>query len=361
MNTDPRALEMIRELSDAFGPSGFEDDVLTVARKYAGDIGPIEEDRMRNLYIYRKENTGDKPVLMLDAHSDEVGFMIHSIKPAGTLRFVTLGRWGELGLSASKVLVKNAEGKLIPGIIAAKPVHFMSAQERAAGTVPAISDFVIDIGATSYDDAVNNFKVRIGEPATTAAAFEYDAEHDVIFGKGFDCRIGCAALLEVLHRLKGAELPFDVVGVLSSQEEVGDRGIKVAVNHVKPDVAICFEGCPADDTFTEPYAIQTALKKGPMLRFMDVSVICSPRFMRYMEALARDKGLPMQTSVREGGGNNGAVINTAMDGVPVVVAGVPVRYIHSMNCITSYEDFEATVALAEAAVRDLTPEKTAAF
>ncbi len=361
MNTDPRALQMIRELADAFGPSGFEDDVLTVARRYAEDIGTVEEDHLRNLYIYRKENTGSKPVLMLDAHSDEVGFMIHSVKPTGTLRFVQLGRWGEIGLSASKVLVQNAEGKRIPGIIAAKPVHFMTAAERANGGIPATSDFVIDIGATSYEDAVNNFKIRIGEPATTAAQFEYDAEHDVIFGKGFDCRIGCAALLEVLYRLRGVELPFDVVGVLSSQEEVGDRGIRVAVNHVKPDVAICFEGCPADDTFTEPYAIQTALKKGPMLRFMDVSVICSPRFMRYMEQLASDHGLMMQTSVREGGGNNGAVINTAMDGVPVVVAGVPVRYIHSMNCITSYQDFEATVQLVETAVKDLTPEKVSRF
>ena len=67
---------------------------------------------------------------------------------------------------------------------------------------------------------------------------------------------------------------MDVVGVLSSQEEVGERGIKVAVNKVQPQIAICFEGCPADDTFTEPYAIQTALKKGPMIRFMDKSIIC---------------------------------------------------------------------------------------
>ena len=72
-------LEMIRKLSDAPGPSGFEDAVVDIAKEYAADLGVLEEDCLRNLYIYRKENTGTKPVIMLDAHSDEVGFMISDI------------------------------------------------------------------------------------------------------------------------------------------------------------------------------------------------------------------------------------------------------------------------------------------
>ncbi|MBQ8136210.1 MAG: hypothetical protein IJ174_02140 [Clostridia bacterium] len=126
MVTSEKNIQMIMELADAFGPSGFEDDVLTVARKWAEGLGTIEEDHMRNLYIHRKENTGNKPVIMLDAHSDEVGFMIHSIKPNGTLRFVTLGRFANIAMSSADVLVRNALGEYIPGVIAAKPVHFMS-------------------------------------------------------------------------------------------------------------------------------------------------------------------------------------------------------------------------------------------
>ena len=348
-------ITMIQKLSDAFGPSGFEDDVLEVARTYAADLGSIEEDCMRNLYIYRKENTGSKPVLMLDAHSDEVGFMVHSIKPNGTLRFVTIGGWNKNALPSSKVLVRNADGDYIPGIIAAKPVHFMTAAEKAGGNIE-ISSLIIDVGAISYEDAVNNFHIRIGEPVVPATTFAYDAKRDVMFGKAFDCRIGCAVLIEALRRLSGKELPCDVVGVLSSQEEVGERGAMVSVKHVKPDVAIVLEGCPADDTFTEPYAIQTALKKGPMIRFMDTSIICSPRFQRFALDLADEKGLLIQSSVREGGGNDGAVINTALDGVPVIVAGVPVRYIHSMNCMTSYTDFEATVTFVVELIQVLTED-----
>lgn len=348
-------ITMIQRFSDAFGPSGFEDDVLEVARSYASDLGTIEEDCMRNLYIYRKENTGNKPVLMLDAHSDEVGFMVHSIKPNGTLRFVTIGGWNKNALPSSKVLVRNAVGDYIPGIIAAKPVHFMSAAEKAGGNIE-ISSLIIDVGAISYEDAVNNFRIRIGEPIVPATTFAYDEKRDVMFGKAFDCRIGCAVLVEALRRLSGKELPCDVVGVLSSQEEVGERGAMVSVKHVKPDIAIVLEGCPADDTFTEPYAIQTALKKGPMIRFMDTSIICSPRFQRFSLDLAEEKGLLIQASVREGGGNDGAVINTALDGVPVIVAGVPVRYIHSTNCMTSYTDFEATVVFVVELIQALSEE-----
>lgn len=354
------SVKLIQELADAFGPSGFEDDVLTVTRSWSEGLGVIEEDHMRNLYIHRKENKGNRPILMLDAHSDEVGFMIHSIKPNGTLRFVTLGGWNANALSSADVLVRNADGKYIPGVIACKPVHFMSAAEKAAGA-PEISSMVIDIGATSREEAVRDFHIRIGEPVVPATRFHQDSEHDLLFGKAFDCRIGVAALLEVLYRMEGMELPLDIVGVLSSQEEVGERGCKVSVLHAHPDIAFVFEGCPADDTFTEPYAIQTALKKGPMFRFRDVSVICSPRYQRYVLDLAESKSIPVQASVREGGGNDGAVIHTSLDGVPVVVAGIPVRYIHSMNCISSLADFEATVQIAIETIRSLTPEIISGF
>ena len=355
MKIDPNALNMIRELADAPGASGFEDEVVKVARRYAAPIGELKEDFLRNLYIHRKENTGNKPVLMLDAHSDEVGLIVHSIKPNGCLRFLPLGSWNKNPLVSSKVLVRNADGAYIPGIIAAKPVHFMTAAEKAAPNLE-ISNMVIDIGATSYEEAVNDFHVRIGEPIVPDTKFYYDEKHDLMFGKGFDCRIGCAAMLEALRRLDGKELPCDVIAVLSTQEELGPRNSKVTVHHIKPDIAVVLEGCPADDTFTEPYAIQTALKKGPMFRHMDVSAICAPRYQRWALDLAAKKGIPVQESVREGGGNNAASIQTALTGAPSIVAGVPVRYVHSTNCITSYFDFEMTVQMVMALMENITPE-----
>lgn len=360
MKIDAKTLEMISALSDAPGASGFEEEVARVGRHYAEGIGEVEEDFLRNLYIRRKENVGGRPMVMLDAHADEVGFIVQAIKPNGTLRFLTLGRWSKNALASSKVLVRNADGEYIPGIIASKPVHFMSAAEKE-NPAQEISDMVIDVGAVSAQDAVDNYHLRIGEPVVPATCFAYDQAHGVMFGKAFDCRIGCAVLLEALRRLDGRTLPCDVTGVLSAQEEVGTRGCRVTVNRVQPDIAVVLEGCPADDTFSEPYMVQTALKKGPMLRHIDVSAICAPRYQRWALNLAREKGIPVQEAVRAGGGNNASVFQTALLGAPSIVVGVPVRYAHSCNGMTAAEDFEASVQLVIALLENITPEMIASL
>ena len=358
MHVDPNALQMIRELADAPGAPGFEDEVVAVARRWCAPIGPMKEDFLRNLYIHRKENRGGRPVVMLDAHSDEVGLVIHSIKPNGTLRFLMLGSWNKNALVGTKVLVRNADGEYLPGIIAAKPVHFMSKAEKETA-VNDIANMVIDVGAVSYADAVENFHVRMGEPVIPDTKFYYDEKRDLMFGRGFDCRIGCAALIEALRRLDGRELPCDVIAVLSTQEEMGPRNSKVTVHHIHPDIAIVMEGCPADDTFTPAYAIQTALRKGPMFRHLDVSAICAPRYQRWALDLAAKKGIPVQESVRQGGGNNAASIQTALVGAPSIVCGIPVRYAHSPNCISTYYDFEKAVEMVIALLENITPEMIA--
>lgn len=174
-------------------------------------------------------------------------------------------------LASSKVLVRNSEENIFRRHCCKTGTLYVGFRKsicRGSGYLLPL----IDIGAVSAKDAAENFKIRIGEPVVPDVTLEYDEEHDLMFGKAFDCRIGCAALIETLRRLRDEKLDVDVVGVLSLPEEVGERGMKVAVNHIKPQIAICPEGCPADDTFTEPYAVQTAFKKGPMLRFMDKSI-----------------------------------------------------------------------------------------
>ena len=130
---------------------------------------------------------------------------------------------------------------------------------------------------------------------------------------------------------------------------------------MKPDIAIVMEGCPADDTFTETYAIQTALRKGPMFRHMDVSVICAPRYQRWALDLAARKGIPVQEAVREGGGNNAATIQSTLSGAPAIVAGVPVRYAHATDCISTEFDFEATVQMVMALLEHIDEDLIRSF
>ena len=154
----------------------------------------------------------------------------------------------------------------------------------------------------------------MGAPVVPDVTFTYDEKHDLMIGKGFDCRMGCASILHTLDNVKGKELKVDVTAAWSVQEEMGTRGASVTCQTVKPDLAIVFEGCPADDTVVEPYMIQTAIHKGPMLRHIDARMITNPRYQRFALNLAEELGIPVQESVRTGGSTNGAPIHLSKYG-----------------------------------------------
>jgi len=352
-------LQMIADFSNANGPSGFEDEVLAVARRYAPADAAIEEDSLRNLYIRRGAHAGGKPVVQLDAHSDEVGFMVQAIRPNGTLKFLPLGGWVNSNIPAHKVRVRDRWGNWIPGITVAKPPHFMTAEEK--NRMPALEEMSIDVGASSLEEAKNDFGIRVAAPVAPNVTFEYDEKHDLMLGKAFDNRLGCAAIQATLNALGAEDLPVDVVGAMAAQEEMGTRGATVTARRVKPDIAIVFEGCPADDTVVEPWLSQTALHKGPMLRHIDARMITNPRFQRYALDLAEELGIPVQESVRSGGSTNGAPIHLSNLGVPCIVMGLPVRYIHSHYGIASLEDFQNGVRLAVEIIRRLDADVIGGF
>lgn len=344
----------MERLSNAFGPSGFEEDVTAVAREYAQEFADVEEDNIRNLYIKRRSNTGANPMVMLDAHSDEVGFMVQFIKPNGTLQFLPLGSWNESSIPGTKVYVRNQKGEYIPGIVSAQPVHFMTKEE--ANRMPHIQDMVIDIGAVSDQEAKEVFGIQVGDPVAPAVSFQQDPMRGIMTGKAFDCRVGCLALLKVMKALADEELAVDVIGVLSSQEEVGGRGARVAARHVDPVITLGFEGCPADDTFTPDYAVQSAMKKGPMIRLMDVSMITHPRLAHFAMNICQAKEIPLQVAVRSGGGTNGGVYHSMQKGIPSITISIPSRYVHTPQGFAAMQDLEQAAQAVIEIVKALTPE-----
>ncbi|GHU09071.1 peptidase M42 [Spirochaetia bacterium] len=345
-------LTLISDLSNAAGISGFEDEAVAVLRRYSADmvragVTTSSEDSMRNFYLNRSSSganaSGTLPRLMLDAHSDEVGFMIRTIKPNGTMEFITIGGWAPATVPAHRVRVRNSDGVYIPGIIAMKPTHFMTEAERSAA--PVITNLVIDVGASSGRELREDYRIGIGAPVVPDTVFEYRENSGIMIGKAFDNRLGCAALLAVQQRLAGTELGVELCAAFASQEEVGLRGATVTVQTVKPDIAIVFEGAPADDTVAEEYARQTALKKGPMLRHIDERMITNPCFQRFALDIARKNNIPVQEGVRTGGATNGGAIHLGGKAIPVIVIGIPVRYIHTHYGIAAYQDFESAVQL----------------
>ncbi|MCO7174870.1 M42 family metallopeptidase [Sporolactobacillus kofuensis] len=353
-----KSLDLIEKLSNAYGVSGFEDEVVHIFSEAVQGLGKVTEDTMRNVYVERKGNSGHRPVVQLDAHSDEVGFMVQAIKPNGTLRFVTVGGWAAVNIPAHKVRVRNRDGSYLPAVITSTPPHFMTAEQRKS--VPQISEMAIDVGATSAEEVRNDFKIDIGAPVVPDVVFDYLEDKGLLLGKAFDNRIGTACMVDILNELKDQELHVDLVASLSAQEEVGDRGAQVTVRKIQPDLSIVLEGPPADDTFTPDYLIQTGMRRGPMLRDLDTSIIVNPRFQKYCLDKAGAHEIKVQRAVRTGGGNDGAVINL-YQGAPTVVIGIPVRYAHTPYCYVAFEDYVSTLKLVTEILKSLDADVIGGF
>ncbi len=343
-------LSRIRRICDANGISGFEDEVVATIRTEAEGLGKIQEDSLRNLYLHRSGNDTNLPTVLLDAHTDEVGFMVKAIRDNGMLEFIPIGGWVTTNIPAHKVRVQTADGRVVSGIIGSKPPHYMSEAERKS--TPEISSLFIDIGCSSRDEVLA-LGVDIASPVIPEAQCSYNEDTSLLFGKAFDCRLGCSTIIDVLEDLKDEQLKVNLVAGFASQEEVGCRGAQLTARKVKPDVAICFEGSPADDTFLPAYQQQTKVGKGPMLRFIDSRMITNPRFQRFALDMAQKEGIPVQKGVRDGGATNASALHLAEQGIPTIVIGIPVRYAHTHWGVASMVDIDASIALARAILTNL--------
>ena len=165
-------VRLLERLSNAKGPSGFEDEVIDVVRDFCDGWATVEENTLRDGLIVPSGTglDGDRarPRVMMDAHGDEVGGMVRTIRANGTMGFVTLGRFPEGALCGQDVLVRNARGEWLHGTIGVKPPHFTSAAEKAAHVPP---EMILDVGATSAEEARERFFLRIGEPFVVATQF----------------------------------------------------------------------------------------------------------------------------------------------------------------------------------------------
>lgn len=346
-------LKFLEEMSNAFGPPGFEEDVVSVLKKYCQGLD-FQTDGMNNVYLNLKENTG-RPRIMLDAHLDEVGFIVQFIQKNGLLKVLPLGGWIASNVNAHTVVIKNRFNEMIKGITVSKPPHFMTKEEIEKDR-PDLNNILVDVGASSREEVLEIFKINPGDPVMPDVKFEYNDKNNVMLGKAFDNRLGCISVVETLKALVDEDLDFDVVGAISAQEEIGTRGAKVAAQIVRPDLAIVFEGSPADDMYFDQYEAQCVMKKGVQIRYMDRGYMSNRKFIDLAEKIADQYGIKHQAAVRRGGSTNAEVISVIGKAVPCLVLGVPTRYEHSHYCFSALEDLEATIKLSIELIKNLKEE-----
>ena len=348
-------IQLMEELSNAFGPSGFEEEVCRVIYRHTREF-QVSNDAMCNVYMRRKDFSGKKPVVMLDAHLDECGFMVQSIRENGLLNILTLGGFHLTSLPAHSVIVRNGKGERIRGIITSKPVHFLKESERGNQDLD-IENLAVDVGAGSRKEVEESYGIRPGDPIMPDVSFEYQEKRGICFGKAFDNRLGCACVVETMRALEQEDsLGVDVVGAFAAQEEVGTRGAAVTAQAVKPDLAIVFEGSPADDFYYAPGLAQCVMGGGVQIRHIDKSYISNPVFIELAHRIGDTMGIPYQDAVRRGGSTNAGKISLEGQAVPVLVLGIPSRYVHSHYNFCAVKDMDAAVDMAAGVIRSLDQE-----
>ena len=350
------SFELIKKLSEAFGPSGYEVEVRKIMREELEKFGEIEQDRLGSIIAKLRGSSG--PKVMLAAHMDEIGFMVKLIDKNGFIKFSPLGGWPDQVLLGQKVRIRTKKGDII-GVIGSKPPHIMKPKEREK--VVKKEDMFIDIGASSKEEA-EKFGVRPGDPIVPETTTQKMANPNLIMGKAFDDRIGCAAVIEIMREVSKESLNVSVYGVGTTQEEVGLRGAQTSGWVVSPDLCFVLEvGIAGDVPGVKPEEVQEKVGKGPTILLRDATLIPNIRLRDFLMDLAQELNIPYQVDVLERGGTDAGRIHMIRQGVPSIVIGVPTRYIHSHVGVLSIEDFQNAVKLISEAIKRLDETKIKQF
>ena len=246
-------VDFLEQLSNAFGPSGHENEIQQLVKSYAEKFADsVEYDRLGSI-IFKKGSQG--PKIMLTGHSDEIGFVISAIESNGYLKISNIGGWWPGNVLSHQILIRPLFGtEKILGVVACKPPHILSADER--NKLVPLKDMFVDVGCTSKEE-VESLGVRVGDPAVPYSQFrKIERSHTenkdgrkivtkttLGVGKAFDDRVGVFIVTQVLKRLteENVEHNNTVYFVSTTQEEVGLRGARTSAQLIQPDVGFALD------------------------------------------------------------------------------------------------------------------------
>ena len=343
---------------DAFGPSGFEQEVAKLVKEYTEPFADeVLQDRTGSI-IFKKGNKG--PKVMLAGHIDEVGFMVAGISKDGFLAFNQLGGWWDQVLLSQRVVIMVRDGTKINGIITSKPPHALSAEDRSK--VVTKDKMFIDVGCKTKK-GVEALGIKMGDPIIPDATFELikrkqfvkdedsgkfkEKEVTLAVGKAFDDRLGAFIISEVLRKMKEEkiEFPNQIYGVATVQEEVGLRGARTSAQLIQPDVGFALEvDISGDVPGIDKTKNASEMSKGPSILVADRSMLPNPNLKHFVLDVAKEMGMDLQLSIIKGGTDAG-VMHTTGIGCPSLVLGIPTRHIHSHYGILDIADLEKCVDL----------------
>jgi endoglucanase len=349
--------EMLKELTEVMGISGFERDVARIIQRHLKGLTKVSHDRLGSI-ICRKEGSSPAPRIMLAGHMDEVGFLVKQITKEGYLKFIPIGGWWGHVILGQRVIVRSRKGDMV-GVVGSKPPHELDDEERKK--VLDIKDMHIDVGATRKFDVEKRLGIRVGDPVIPWSPFQVMGNPKAYLAKAWDDRVGCAVMVDVIKRLARSKHPNTVYGVGTVQEEVGLRGAQTSASVVDPDVGFALEVSIAHDTPGFGTDEVEALGAGPAVYVYDRTMIPNRNLLDLVLDVATKHRIPYHLASIPKGGTDTGRIHLNQAGVPSLVLGVPTRYIHSHIGIIYRTDYDNAVKLVTETVKVLDKKTVASL
>lgn len=319
---------LIKNLVEAWGPSGFEDTIRSMIRaEIEPFVDEITIDTMGNL-IALKKGVGEvdsRKKVMIVAHMDEIGLMVSHVNDEGFLRFTNIGGVNNLHLGGLRVRFED-------GTIGVIYSERRTNRLRLGG----LDTFYIDVGADSRAES----PIKVGDAGIFHQTFL--ANGDRLTAKSMDDRVGCAIAIAALQQLENS--PHDVYFVFSVQEEVGVRGATVAANRIAPDIGIALDVTVCGDT-PKGTKIDVKLGKGPAIKVKDSGMIAHRGLVQLMSDVADSAEIPYQYEILIGGSTDARAMQLSGAGVIAGCLSIPCRYVHSPSETVSLSDVENSVKL----------------
>src|SRR5690554_1356356 len=316
--------ELLKKLTGVTAPSGNEEEIrAAIAEEIREYCNELQTDRLGNLIAIKK---GGGAKIQFAAHMDEIGVIVTYIDDQGFLRFSNVGGLSPFLLVGERVRFTNG----------AMGVFGREKMEKPSDLT--IEKMYIDLGVSSKAEAEQ--KVEIGDFGGILRDFT-DLGQRVV-GKSLDNRVGCAALIEALKRVKNPK--NDLYCTFTVQEEVGIRGAKTSAFGIDPDLGIAVDVTLTGDTPEAP-KMAVGLGKGTAIKIKDQSVITHRKVKEHLVKLVENFNIPYQLEVLTRGGTDSGAIHLTRAGVPSGVVSIPARYVHSPSEMVDLGDVEAAVRL----------------
>ncbi len=340
---DSTSLAFLKNLLACRTPSGFEQEGQRVMAKHLQTAGvECAFDVHGNLHAVLNEQAPVK--VMLEAHCDEIGFLVSYIDDDGFVWLIPNGGVTIPTVAAERVIIAGKQGP-VNGVFGVRPPHLMSSSERDAVAPKDLASAPVDIGASSRAEAEE--LVALGAGAVVDSGWHTLAGSRVAC-RGFDNRIGAFIITEVMRRL--AEEPLAPINVAlhlvgSVQEELGLIGGQNAAHLINPDIGICLDVGFATDAhpIDRRKMGDVRLGKGPII---GTGPLYNPKLRQMLLDIAKLEDIPTQLQVRSrASGNNAYAMRMTGGSTAVALVGIPLRYMHSPVETLDLEDAERAIRL----------------